>query len=278
MGAELSVGSLSDVASNRSALDGCEGLVHSAAMVSPSAPWDEYQRINVDGTRDLFDAAARAGVARALHVSSVGVYGTPDQLRGRLVDETAPTDGPLAPANFYARSKRMAEEVVQSFQRDGRLRVSIVRPCFVYGEGDRLVLPRVVQLVQTRLGATVGWGRNELALVYAGNVAEGAVLALTTETAAGRAYNLANDFPLTQRELFRLAAKAMGRRRLVLPLPGSLARALIRNSSPIQQRGLAFLALRNPFVSDRARRELGWAPTTPHDLGVSRAIASHFSR
>lgn len=277
MGAEVTFGSLADVGSNPATLEGCDALVHSAALVSPSAKWDDYRQVNVEGTRGVFEAAARAGAARALYVSSVGVYGTPDQLAGRLIDETTPTDGPLAESNFYARSKRMAEQVAQSFHDEGRLRVSIVRPCFVYGAGDRLVVPRVVRLVRTRVSVTVGWGRNHLALVYAGNVAEGAVLAVTADAGAGRAYNLANDFPISQRELFRLAARAMGHRRLIVPMPGSIVRAFVRNSSPVQRRGLAFLALRNPFVSDRARQELGWNPTTPHDVGLSRAIAWHLA-
>ena len=275
IGAEVVFGSLADVSSRPSMLEGCDALVHSAALVSPSARWDEYRQVNVDGTRDVFDAAARAGASRALYVSSVSVYGSADQIAGHRVDETAPIDGPLADNNFYARSKRMGEHVAQSFHNEGRLRVSTVRPCFVYGEGDRLVVPRVVRLVRSRVGFTVGWGRNSLALVHAGNVAEGAVLALAKDAAAGRSYNLANDFPITQRDLFRLAARAMGRRRLTVPLPGAIARRLVRNSSPVQRRGLAFLALQNPFVSDRARQELGWTPSTPHGVGLSRAVAWH---
>jgi nucleoside-diphosphate-sugar epimerase len=277
IGADLKVGSLTEIGSDSSAFDGCDGLVHAAALVSPAAGWDEYERVNVDGTRAVFHAAARAGVARALYVSSVGVYGAADQLAGRVVDETAPIDRPVAERNFYARSKRLAEQVAESFHRDGRLRVSIVRPCFVYGEADRLVVPRVVRLVQPHIITTVGSGQNLLALVYAGNVAEGAVLALVSEAAAGRAYNLANDFPVTQRELFRLAASATGGARVIVPMPVALARALLRKSSPIRQRGLAFLALHNPFVSNRARQELGWSPRTPHQVALPRAIAWHLA-
>jgi len=265
IGADLKVGSLTEIGSDSSAFDGCDGLVHAAALVSPAAGWDEYERVNVDGTRAVFHAAARAGVARALYVSSVGVYGAADQLAGRVVDETAPIDRPVAERNFYARSKRLAEQV------------SIVRPCFVYGEADRLVVPRVVRLVQPHIITTVGSGQNLLALVYAGNVAEGAVLALVSEAAAGRAYNLANDFPVTQRELFRLAASATGGARVIVPMPVALARALLRKSSPIRQRGLAFLALHNPFVSNRARQELGWSPRTPHQVALPRAIAWHLA-
>jgi nucleoside-diphosphate-sugar epimerase len=132
-------------------------------------------------------------------------------------------------------------------------------------------------MVQTRVGTTIGSGRNELALVYAGNVAEGVVLALTNTGSGCRAYNLTNDFPLTQRDLFRLAAAILGRRRVILPVPGFVARALVRESSPVRARGLAFLALRNPFVSDLARREFGWTPRTRHDVGLSRAIQWHLA-
>jgi 2-alkyl-3-oxoalkanoate reductase len=278
LGAGIIPGSLDDVSSNPAALDGCDALVHSAALVSPTAGWDEYRHVNIDGTQGLFAAAARAGVVRALHVSSVSVYGSADELAGRTIDETAPIDGRLASRNFYARSKRDAERVAQSFHDGGRMRVSIVRPCFVYGEGDRLVVPRLVQLARRRLVTTVGWGWNQLALVYAGNIAEGAVLALTSESAAGRVYNLTNDFPLTQRQLFRLAARALARSGPVVPVPVWLARALVRKSSPVRARGLAFLALSNPFVSDRARRELGWVPRTPHEVALPRAIAAHLAR
>jgi NADH dehydrogenase len=201
----------------------------------------------------------------------------------------ARTDTPLPPGEFYARSKREAEARACRFDRYGLIRVAVVRPAVVYGERDRAFIPRLVSFLDRPVAVTVGLGRGSMPVVYAGNVAGGIVQALTVEDAAGRAYNLANDFPIGQRELFELVARELGRRPILFPVPYALVygaawldeairRARGDAAPALSRRRVAFLGGGNPFVSVRAREELGWAPKVDHAEGVRRAIAWHLAR
>ncbi len=283
VGAELVVGDITDPSTLAGAMRDCEGLVHSAAAVTLDASWEVYHRVNVDGTANVLSAAARQGVRRALHVSTVAVYGGAEVARRDRVDESTPTDGPLKPEEFYGRSKRGAEEVARRFQREGKLDVTVVRPDVIYGERDRAALPRLVRYVSLPVVLLVGDGRSELPLVYAGNVAQGIVRALTTPQASGRTYNLTNDFPVTQRQFFELLAGSLGHRPRFIPIPIAVATGLAagvealtrlrgRRRPVVSQRHIAFMGHGNPFVSERAKTELAWEPEVSHPDGVRRAI------
>lgn len=283
LGAEVWAGDITEPESLAGAFQDCEGLVHAAAAVTARASWDFYHRVNVAGTEVVLAAAAAQGVRRAVHVSTVAVYGGAEIAEHVRVDEDTPTDSPLAPEEFYGRSKRGAEAVAWQFQREGRLDVTLVRPDVIYGERDRAVIPRLARIMRFPVVPLVGDGRSELPLVYAGNVAQGIVLALTSLPAAGRAYNLANDFPITQREFFQLLARCLGRQPRFLPLPASLATGVAwsferivrlrgRRRPVVSRRHVAFMARGNPFVSARAAAELGWRPEVRHEEGVRRTM------
>ncbi len=283
LGAELVEGDVTDASTFAGAVRGCEALVHSAAAVTVDAPWDVYHRVNVVGTENVLGEAAEQGVLRAVHVSTVAVYGGAEVAWRDRVDESAPTDSHLGPEQIYGRSKRGAEEVAVRFQRAGALEVVVVRPDVIYGERDRAALPRLARYASLPIVLLVGDGRSELPLVYAGNVAQGIVRALTSPRAAGRVYNLTNDFPILQREFFELLSRHLERRPRFLPIPVAVATGLagtfetltrLRGGSRpvVSRRHIAFMGRGNPFVSDRAKAELPWQPEVPHEDGVRRSV------
>ncbi len=281
-------GDITEARTLAGAMSGCEGLVHAGALVVAKETWDAYRRANIIGTENVLAAAAGQGVRRAVHVSTVAVYGGAEVSRRTNVDEDAPTDTPLPPGEFYGRSKRGAEEVAWRFQREGRLEVTAVRPDVIYGERDRVVIPKLARSLSLPVTFTVGSGRKELPLVYAGNVAQGIARALTSESAPGRVYNLATDFPITQRQFFNLISRELGRRRARLQIPYALAYgvalaielgALLTNRRPLlSRRHVSFMGRGNPFVSDRAREELGWDPEVTHEEAVRHAMEWYMSR
>lgn len=283
LGAEIRSGDVTHPNSLQDALVGCDAIVHAAALVVSEADAERYRAVNVIGTRNVLETAARQTVSRAVHVSSVAVYGGAGALRDGAIDESAPRDTPLPAGEVYARSKREAEEVVWELERSGRLEVVVVRPDVVYGERDRAVIPRVVRFVRSPLAFTIRSGRRELPVVYAGNVADGIVRALEAPDAAGRAYNLTTDFPITQREFFEGIARELGQTPRFLPIPYSVAyglawaaefvAALRGGPAPaLTRRRVAFFRAGNPYVSRRARDELGWQPRVPHVEGIRRAV------
>jgi nucleoside-diphosphate-sugar epimerase len=246
----------------------CDAVIHAAALVGQRASRDAYLDANVTGTAAVLAAAVAAGVRRAVHVSSVAVYGPLD---GSITEERW-EERPIHPRAYYAGSKRAAEVEAWRHDEPGGMRVSTVRPALIYGERDRHVARRIDRAVRLPLVPLPDGGRHVLPLVYAGNVASGIVLALDTAAAAGRAYNLAQDHATPLRDLLGLWCDLRGRRvPLMPPVPGGLiertARAVDLLSGilpgvdlPGLTRPARLLRVDNPYDSSRARQELGWTP------------------
>ena len=286
LGAEVMRGDVLDPASFDAAARGTDVVFHTAAAILARGGWEAYRRPNVDGTANAVRAAASAG-ARLLQLSSVAVYG-PD---ARYAHDDGPTDertrlAPLPDGAHYARSKRESEALALEAHASGRVWATAVRPCVIYGRRDRQFVPRMARLVRTGFVPVVGGGRSTLSIVHAANVAQGAVLAATSDAAGGKAYNLANDFDVTVADFFRLAARGLGRRVRLVSIPLPLARAtlgvatravsLLRGPSAalMARASLDFVTRDNPFSSDLAKRELGWRPEVTHEVGVPEAFAS----
>jgi nucleoside-diphosphate-sugar epimerase len=216
-------------------------------------------------------------------VSSVAVYGAAARYRGEPTDESTPL-APLPENAYYARSKRESEQLVLGAHAAGRIWAAAVRPDVIYGRRDRQFVPRLARLLEHGFFPVVGGGGSTLAVVHAASVADGAVRAVGTEAAGGRAYNLANDFPVTVASFARLAGEGLGRRVRLVSLPLSLARPAFDALRSVVRvtRGAAlaaqatgtldFLSRDNPFTSERARRELGWSPPVAPESGVPDAF------
>jgi nucleoside-diphosphate-sugar epimerase len=283
LGAEPVVGDVTDAETWRRAARGVDAIVHTAAIVTQPVSLERYLAVNVGGTRLAAEAASRAR-ARLVHVSSVAVYGrTGVGITGGRVAEDFPFQE-ISPRDFYTRSKRTAEQVLrEAAERDG-VSVVVIRPNVIYGERDRHFAPRAVRVARLGLVPVVGRGTNRLSCVYAGNVAGAIVAALGARLGGFRAYNTTDDAPpwLSQRQFAAAFAQAVGRRPRVIRLPLTAARAGValatawqglvhpRRYAGLGRAAVAFITTDNPYVSDRARRELGWKPHVSTPEAVTR--------
>ena len=282
LGAEIAKGDVLDARGFRAAASRCDAIFHCAALVTARGDWQLYRESNIGGTRNAIEAAAASG-ARLLQVSSVAVYGGASRYRDAPTDEHTPL-APLPASAYYARSKRESEQLVLSAHAEGRIWASAVRPDVIYGRRDRQFVPRLARVLERGIFPVVNGGRSTLAVVHAANVADGAVRAVLSDAAAGRAYNLANDSDVTVADFARLAALGLGRGVRLVPIPMGLARgafALLRTLTRVTHgKAMAaqaagtfdFLARDNPFSSERARRELGWSPPVAPEFGIPEAF------
>ena len=293
LGADPVIGEVTDAAAWHAASPGVRGIVHAAALVAYRGTLEDFLAVNVGGTRHAL-AAARATGARLVHISSVAVYGRTGPYsagaeggrggRGGVTEDFP--FGFIAEHDFYARSKRAAEEALWEAAARGRLAAVAIRPNVIYGERDRLFSPRVVGAVRQGIVPQVGDGTNRLACVYAGNVAAAVVLALDAPAAPGRAYNVTTDGEeaLTQRGFVDAFAAEVGVRVRRLRLPYAVPRLavnawarwqLLRRPADYPGIGAAavrFLAGENPYVAQRAQRELGWSPPVAAREAVRRTV------
>jgi nucleoside-diphosphate-sugar epimerase len=286
LGAEPLRGDLADTARLDLLVAGSDAVVHAAAIVLAGGSWAAWHEANVLGTDRVARTAARHG-ARLIHISSVAVYGR--QLareRGSArLDEEFDLERAAAPRDAYARSKREAELAVWRVAKEAGLSAVALRPCVIYGEGDRHFSPRVAYLLRRGLVPLIGDGENHLTVVYAGNVAAAVAAALDHRSVTGP-FNVTNDGDVTQRGFIERFAAGCGVQPRSIRIPRGLAwRAarlwdvtlgalLWRADAPSLTGAVQFLAGENAYSSARARRLLDWRPPVPAADAVERTGAS----
>jgi 2-alkyl-3-oxoalkanoate reductase len=286
-GAEAVVGDVTDRAAWERAARGVTAIVHAAALVVTRDSFEEFTRVNVGGTRLAIEAARRSR-ARLIHVSSVAVYGRAEVYavgKGGLTEDFG--FKPLPDTDFYARTKRTAEQLVRQEAARGGFSGVAIRPNVIYGERDKLFTRRLVANLKRGLVPQIGPGTNHLSCVYAGNVASAIVAVLDAPARPGfRAYNVTRDAPpeLTQREYFATFAQALGRRPRFIPVPIGAIRlgvgiwtTLLRLFSPGRYAGLGgaaigFLLGENPYSIEGIRAELGWSPPFDTRTAIARSV------
>jgi UDP-glucose 4-epimerase len=242
--------------------EGADRVVHLAWAIQPSRNLDETERINVEGSRRVFDAAARAGINKIVYASSVGAYSSSDKNHRR--DESWPTEG--IPTSFYSRQKAAVEDILDDFeQRHPEIAVVRIRPALIF---KREAASEIRRLFFGPFAPSWVFNRNLLPLipfhpdlttqvVHSGDVAEAYRLSVMGE--ARGAFNLATE-PVVTSELL---ADALGVR--VLKVNPGILRKLADLTWKIRMQptppGWIEMGTDAPLMdASRARRELGWEP------------------
>jgi 2-alkyl-3-oxoalkanoate reductase len=256
--------------------DGADLVVHAAAIVAESGDREQFDAVNVRGTRAVVGAAAAAAVARVVHLSSIVVYGgcfTP----GAMLDEDAPvvpTGGP------YTDTKIAGEHAALQVAATTGVPLTIVRPGDVYGPRSYPWVIRPIELLRRGLFVLVDGGRWPVSPVHVDDVVDGILLAADTPAAAGRVYNLAGG-QVPCATFFGHHARFVG------VAPRSLPRAAVKAAASTAAFGSRAIGREAPFGPEvvefvthpggyatvRARTELGWAPKVQLGEGLARSFA-----
>jgi nucleoside-diphosphate-sugar epimerase len=282
-GVEKVPGDITDPQSLVEAMKGVQRVYHVAAQVGDWGSWERFVAVTIEGTGNMLEAARRAKVKRFLHVSSISAYGHPDG-EAMVLDESAPLGVNLHRWSYYSRAKVEAEKMVWQAHNKGDVPVTVVKPSWLYGPRDRASMPRLIRAIRAGKARLIGDGANHLNLTYAGNEAEGCILAATNEKALGQAYNLSSDGAIQQREYINKIAERLGCPPVTRKVPYRVARgaaflmelfghALGRKKPPLVTRYSVWLIGRKCFFSsEKARRELGWQATVGYDEGIRLAV------
>jgi nucleoside-diphosphate-sugar epimerase len=271
-------GDLSDAPAIASLVDGCDAVVHVASVYRTAGhPDDYYREVNVRGTERLLEAAARGGVRRFVHTSTVGVHG---DVKSPPADETAP----IAPGDVYQRTKAEAEALALRYHRDRGVPVAVVRPGAIYGPLETRLLKLFRAIARGRY-AVVGSGRSFYHPVYVDDLVRGYLLALERPEAVGEPFLLCGPQYVSQDDLAALVAKHTGGRVLPFHVPalplqaaGALVEALcvpFGIDPPLHRRRVDFWTKSRAFTIEKARARLGYAPQVSLDEGIARTAASY---
>jgi predicted dehydrogenase/nucleoside-diphosphate-sugar epimerase len=280
--AQIVCGDLRDRASIAGAMQGIELVYHCAAITTNRIAWENHLAVNVRGTEIVLEEALKAGVKRAICVSSVIVYGLDQPRRARTVSEDDLYNREPHRWAYYMRSKLAADRLALRFNQENDLAVTVVRPGILYGPGKSP--PGEGFLQAGRLRFIIGGGRNRLPFTYVGNAVDCLLLAAISPQAAGQAYNVVDEPQRSVRETVRICRAVTGDKVTLIPVPPLLfngmalffeAQSSLNGSgNPARlSRSVVHGAYRNiRYDTTKARQELGWQPEVTLEEGIRRTV------
>lgn len=272
-GAEPVPGDLGDGPTLERGARGADTVFHAAAKVEDFGDWDDFRRVNVEGTRTLLAAARAAGVRRFVHVGTEAAL-----LRGQALvfaDERTPLacDSPVA----YSATKAAAEAAVLAA---GGLETIVIRPRFVWGPGDTTLVPVMADMVRRGRFRWAGGGRHLTSTIHLDNCVHALVLAADRGT-PGAAYFVTDGAPVEFRAFVTALLATQGVAAPDGSVPGAVARAAavagegawralrLPGAPPITRFGSWFASLECTLDDSRARAELGYAPVVTREAGLA---------
>jgi nucleoside-diphosphate-sugar epimerase len=274
-GVAVFVGDVRDPAALAGATSGVDVVYHIAAIYRQAGLADDtYRAVNATAGRQIVEAAARGGVARVVHCSTVGVHGDVEH-------PPANEDAPLKPGDIYQATKLEGENLAREAGARLGVEVTIARPTGIYGPGDRRLL-KLFRGVARRRWVTLGSGEIYYHLTFIDDLVEGFRLCATHPAAANRTYILAGAEVTTLNALVALVAEGAG-----VPVPtrhlpvwpfwtaGAVCEAIcapLGIEPPIFRRRVDFFTKSRAFDITRARTEIGFAPRVGLREGIRRTL------
>ena len=264
---EIRRADLGDVESLQKALLGTDIVIHLAAYYTFSGKKEMYDRVNVQGTRNLLEAMERANVRSIIYCSST-------EAMGPTHDGAADENSPCLPYYEYGRSKLRAENLVSKASAKGIEHV-ILRPSGVYGPRN---LDDVSYWFITTFAKTIaskfiiGDGKKVLQFVHVSDVVQGFILALERfQAVKGRTFIISDSRAYSYEEIYAILAVIFGKDPPVMHIPVPLAKVMV---APVQL--LNWIRRRHNFIWRvstmdtfrmdrdysimRARADLGYEP------------------
>ena len=208
-------------------IEGCDTVVHNAALVRDWGTLKKICAINVVVTRRIVEIALALNIKRFVYVSSIAVHGLKN---AEHITEQGPYNRLY---NVYAISKMKAERVIRDiFTQEQKNNFVIIRPASIYGLSDETTYHRIFRAIENRILPYIGTTHGLIPLVHKSDVARSVSCALTApEQALGEAYNITSGEVVEFGELFRYIASQLNVRppALVLPAVVLILIALLTN-------------------------------------------------
>jgi dihydroflavonol-4-reductase len=267
LGCELVPGDLGDAEALRTGIDGCDAVIHAAAMYEVGIPAKQRPAMweaNVAGTERVMKAALEAGVSRIVYVSTVGVFGNTHK---KVVDESYEHPGEEF-TSYYEETKLEAHRIVKRMIAEQDLPAIIVQPGGVYGPGDTSQVADLLEQFFAGKLPLLPFPELGICMTHVEDIAGGILLALDKGT-LGEIYVISGP-ATTMREAIETVASVSGRKAPKRDLPTGLMKAMIPFGPLVgkmmgQPPNLRELVSSGDGVTfwagyEKAGRELGYAP------------------
>jgi nucleoside-diphosphate-sugar epimerase len=278
--AELHIfeGDITDRAGLDAAMEGVEIVHHVAGYSSDWGSWQAFRAGNVEGVRNVMEAARNAGVRRVVHVSSVSVYGFPGG-----TDLTEDTPFTARPNDRYITTKAEGERLAMDFNGRG-IEVTAIRPGGVYGPHDRTTTAKLAPALEAGQFGHVDGGRHVMAPCYIDNLTAMMCLAGDSAAAPGEIFNAVDDGRTMWRQYIEWMCADLGCPPPRLSVPHALVwpvavlmegfgKAVRMKESPLINTYRIRAVMKDSHYSTaKAKRLLDWQPTISTREGITRAI------
>lgn len=274
IGVEKIVGDLTDYDALARAVRGIDLVFNLAAGLPYHRLSDqEYRLTNVGGVKNIVDACLKRGVARLVHVSTVGVYGKTTQCG---LDEKAP----LVLLDAYSRTKALGDKYVFEAIKKHGLTATIIRPTIAYGPQDtRPGFSNLFALIKRKMFVPIGDGENYFHTIYVENLIDALLLAASSKNAVGEDFIVGDDPCPKMIEIIKTIAKAeqVKEPRFNIPTSVALGLAVIGDlvqklglPSPLNTQRVRFITQNRRYSIKKAKQLLGYKPKIGLEEGVRR--------
>lgn len=269
---EIVMGDITNAPRMQELVQGCEIVCHVAAALGGTLA---HQRtVNVTGTQNITQAAAKAGVQRLIHVSTIAVY-------GYTVPSIITEDMPHYPGNVpYNISKSEAEETLISFAEQHHLAYSIIRPGMIYGVRSRGWTDNMFRLARLNPTPFIGSGDGTACPIHVNDVVDMMCVLATHPAAVNEIFHCVPDAPVTWREFIGMYSHLAGHSNW-LSLPVWLAEGLAyllewqfrwQNQPQDAPRLMSFITDDHIYSMEKAHHLLKWHPQVPLKDGIQKTV------
>ena len=278
LGASAAMGDITNKASLVRGMNGCDWLIHAAADTNHGFGNYKQAAINIEGTKNVFEAAKETLIKRAIHISteSVLVSGKP------LINivETMPI--PTKHAGGYSKTKAEAEKMALSLS-SAQMPVMVIRPRFVWGRDDTTALPQLIEAAKSGKLAWIGGGQYLTSTSHIDNVVHGIELSLIRGK-EGEVYFISDGEPI---EFKKFITQLLATQNIIAPtnlIPRWLCEFIVFSGTILEKLTLGRI---KPLISSqeygtvgmevtlniqKARTELGYSPLLTIEEGLRTII------
>ncbi len=274
------------------AVSDVNAIFHVASKIGMWGSYDDYYETNVVGTQNILKSMKKYSIKNLVYTSTPSVVFDRGDINNG--DESLPY--PKSHLNFYAQTKRIAEEEILKCARAHEFNALSIRPHLVFGPGDKQLIPRVIYTHLKGKLKIVGDGENLVDVSYIDNVVHAHLLAFKTllqdpNKVNGKAYFIGQEKPVKLWNFTNDIFKGLGLKKLEKKIPvniayciGGLLEALfkllgIKKIDPPMTRFVALQLGKNHYFShENAKKDFGYIPIVPTEEGLKNLIHDYRSR
>jgi nucleoside-diphosphate-sugar epimerase len=281
---ELLKGDITNTDSLPSALKNTEIVIHVAGLASDWGGYEDFYRINVQGTMNIARMAAEFRVKRFIQISTVAFFGFGHKT---AVKETDPMVKTIFP---YNETKRLAEEWLFEFDKECDMEITAIRPGNVFGPRDHTFIEKYLDALEKGRLAYIRGGKSKTCPVFIDNLVDGIISACFSVQAPGEAFFITDGLDINWKEFTDAFADEMDLPRPKLSVPFRLVYVIaflmemiykllrIKKAPLLTRYRISNGGMDYFFSIDKAKALLGYNPSVNFVEGVKRTVKWYQSR